>query len=217
MTDAAWAVIRPSLPTPSWLEGRGGQPGGYCHRQMLDAIRYMVAGGISWRAMPADFPGLGPGLCLLPLLARARAGRGVPRPAAREGAGARGARGGADGGDHRRAVGEGRCDRSRRLTRLRRWPRTGHGRRGRRHPDYRLPPGPRRIAALFGMGAPRRVPPGARGRPGAAPTHPRTSAPPAYRPDGTRWPSCASEHRPAIPALGGAYMGAGGGERAGFC
>ncbi|MFE7392677.1 transposase [Streptomyces sp. NPDC057582] len=69
MTDAAWAVIRPSLPTPSWLEGRGGQPGGYCHRQMLDAIRYMVAGGISWRAMPADFPGLGPGLCLLPLLA----------------------------------------------------------------------------------------------------------------------------------------------------
>ncbi|MGW1093031.1 transposase [Streptomyces sp. NPDC002596] len=62
MTDAAWAVIRPLLPTPSWLEGRGGQPGGYCHRQMLDAIRYMVAGGISWRAMPADFPGLGPGL-----------------------------------------------------------------------------------------------------------------------------------------------------------
>ncbi|MET9888073.1 transposase [Streptomyces sp. NPDC006430] len=23
---------------------------------MLDAIRYLVAGGISWRAMPADFP-----------------------------------------------------------------------------------------------------------------------------------------------------------------
>ncbi|WP_251073023.1 transposase [Streptomyces sp. ISL-43] len=45
------------LPTPSWLEGRGGQPEDYCHRQMLDAIRYLVAGGISWRAMPADFPG----------------------------------------------------------------------------------------------------------------------------------------------------------------
>ncbi|WUO26920.1 transposase [Streptomyces sp. NBC_00286] len=41
---------------PSWLHGRGGQPQGYCHRQMLDAIRYLVAGGISWRAMPADFP-----------------------------------------------------------------------------------------------------------------------------------------------------------------
>ncbi|WP_237538258.1 transposase [Streptomyces sp. SID486] len=23
---------------------------------MLDAIRYLVAGGISWRAMPTDFP-----------------------------------------------------------------------------------------------------------------------------------------------------------------
>ncbi|MFF4753352.1 transposase [Streptomyces sp. NPDC002514] len=40
----------------AWLKGRGGQPEGYCHRQLLDAIRYLVAGGISWRAMPADFP-----------------------------------------------------------------------------------------------------------------------------------------------------------------
>lgn len=56
MTDAEWVAVRPLLPTPSWLEGRGGQPEGYCHRQMLDAIRYLVAGGISWRAMPADFP-----------------------------------------------------------------------------------------------------------------------------------------------------------------
>ncbi|WP_247197168.1 transposase [Streptomyces sp. GESEQ-35] len=37
------------------LQGRGGRPEGYCHRQMLDAIRYLVAGGISWRAMPVDF------------------------------------------------------------------------------------------------------------------------------------------------------------------
>ncbi|MGW1092841.1 IS5 family transposase [Streptomyces sp. NPDC002596] len=56
MSDAEWAVVRPLLPTPVWLEGRGGQPEGYCHRQMLDAIRYLVAGGISWRSMPADFP-----------------------------------------------------------------------------------------------------------------------------------------------------------------
>ncbi|MFE0517010.1 transposase [Streptomyces sp. NPDC058964] len=41
---------------PAWLQGRGGQPEGYCHRQLLDAIRYLVAGGSSWRAMPADFP-----------------------------------------------------------------------------------------------------------------------------------------------------------------
>jgi transposase len=56
MSDAEWAVVRASLPVPGWLEGRGGQPEGYCHRQMLDAIRYLVAGGITWRAMPVDFP-----------------------------------------------------------------------------------------------------------------------------------------------------------------
>jgi hypothetical protein len=36
MTDAEWAVVRASLPVPGWLEGRGGQPEGYCHRQMID-------------------------------------------------------------------------------------------------------------------------------------------------------------------------------------
>ncbi|WP_225840632.1 IS5 family transposase [Streptomyces sp. NK08204] len=56
MTDAEWAEVRASLPVPPWLEGRGGRPEGYCHRQMVDAVRYLVAGGITWRAMPADFP-----------------------------------------------------------------------------------------------------------------------------------------------------------------
>ncbi|GGQ35351.1 hypothetical protein GCM10010279_50260 [Streptomyces mutabilis] len=26
MTDAEWAAIRPLLPVPAWLPGRGGQP-----------------------------------------------------------------------------------------------------------------------------------------------------------------------------------------------
>jgi transposase len=56
MTDAEWVEVRPLLPVPAWLEGRGGRPEGYCHRQIIDAIRYLVAGGITWRAMPADFP-----------------------------------------------------------------------------------------------------------------------------------------------------------------
>lgn len=56
MTDAEWAEVRGLLPVPGWLEGRGGQPESYCHRQMIDAIRYLVAGGITWRAMPSDFP-----------------------------------------------------------------------------------------------------------------------------------------------------------------
>ncbi|WP_425824884.1 IS5 family transposase [Streptomyces fractus] len=41
---------------PGWLEGRGGRPEGYCHRIMLDAVFYVVDGGIKWRAVPADFP-----------------------------------------------------------------------------------------------------------------------------------------------------------------
>ncbi|MFD8708807.1 IS5 family transposase [Kitasatospora sp. NPDC059648] len=56
MSDMEWAVVRDAMPVPGWLEGRGGQPEGYCHRQMVDAVRYLVAGGITWRAMPADFP-----------------------------------------------------------------------------------------------------------------------------------------------------------------
>ncbi|MCX4985868.1 IS5 family transposase [Streptomyces sp. NBC_00572] len=57
--DAEWVAVRPLLPVPAWFQGRGGRSGGYCHRQVLDAIRYLVAGGISWRAMPADFPDWG--------------------------------------------------------------------------------------------------------------------------------------------------------------
>jgi transposase len=56
MTDAEWAVVRPLLPVPGWLRGRGGQPEAYCHRAILDAVRYLVDNGIKWRAMPADFP-----------------------------------------------------------------------------------------------------------------------------------------------------------------
>ncbi|MCX4909599.1 IS5 family transposase [Streptomyces sp. NBC_00878] len=56
MTDAEWAAVRPLLPVPGWMRGRGGRPEAYCHRAALDAIRYLVDNGIKWRAMPADFP-----------------------------------------------------------------------------------------------------------------------------------------------------------------
>ncbi|MFF4483849.1 transposase [Streptomyces sp. NPDC021218] len=56
MTDVEWAEVRPLLPTPGWMRGRGGRPEGYCHRAVLDAIRYLVDNGVKWRAMPADFP-----------------------------------------------------------------------------------------------------------------------------------------------------------------
>ncbi|MGW2788160.1 IS5 family transposase [Streptomyces populi] len=56
MSDAEWVAVRPLLPVPGWLEGRGGQPEAYCHRAMLDAIRCLVDNGTKWRAIPADFP-----------------------------------------------------------------------------------------------------------------------------------------------------------------
>jgi transposase len=56
MTDQEWAEVRDLLPVPPWMEGRGGRPEGYCHRQMIDAIRYLVDNGIKWAAMPCDFP-----------------------------------------------------------------------------------------------------------------------------------------------------------------
>ncbi|WP_344323752.1 IS5 family transposase [Streptomyces macrosporus] len=55
MSDAEWALVRDLLPVPGWLAGRGGRPEGYCHRQMIDAVRYLVDNGIKWRAMPCDF------------------------------------------------------------------------------------------------------------------------------------------------------------------
>ncbi|MFE4960679.1 IS5 family transposase [Streptomyces sp. NPDC056653] len=56
MTDAEWAVVRDTLPVPAWLEGRGGQPEGYCHRQMIDAVFYVTDNGVKWRSVPGDFP-----------------------------------------------------------------------------------------------------------------------------------------------------------------
>lgn len=54
MTDAEWETIRPLLPVPAWLEGRGGQPEGYCHRQILDAVRYLLDNGTKETRTAAD-------------------------------------------------------------------------------------------------------------------------------------------------------------------
>ena len=56
MTDAEWARGLPLMPVPGWMRGRGGRPEAYCHRAVLDAIRYLVDNGIKWRAMLVDFP-----------------------------------------------------------------------------------------------------------------------------------------------------------------
>ncbi|MGW2721728.1 transposase [Streptomyces sp. NPDC001492] len=46
MSNAEWAVAKILMPVPGRLAGRGGRPEGYCHRQMIDAVRYLVDNGI---------------------------------------------------------------------------------------------------------------------------------------------------------------------------
>jgi transposase len=56
MTDAQWQQIEPLLPPPGNTAGRGGRPEKHDRRRVLDAIFYVVRGGIAWAALPAEFP-----------------------------------------------------------------------------------------------------------------------------------------------------------------
>ncbi|MDV9168596.1 transposase [Streptomyces sp. W16] len=55
MTDGEWAEVRSAMPVPAWLLKRGGRPEAHCHREMLDAVRYLVDNGVKWMAVPVDF------------------------------------------------------------------------------------------------------------------------------------------------------------------
>ena len=52
LTDAEWAVLEPLVPPHKG----GGRPPKYTRRAILDAIRYAVRQGCTWRALPADLP-----------------------------------------------------------------------------------------------------------------------------------------------------------------
>ena len=56
LTDTEWAAIALLIPMPAWMAGRGGRPESYCHREMIDAVAYLVDNGTKWRALPIDFP-----------------------------------------------------------------------------------------------------------------------------------------------------------------
>src|SRR6187399_2855829 len=51
LTDAQWEVLEPMLPKPSKM----GRPP-TDRRRIIDAVLYIVKGGIQWRLLPHDFP-----------------------------------------------------------------------------------------------------------------------------------------------------------------
>ena len=59
VTDAEWAILEPLLPAPGSTAGRGGRPEKHCRRVIVDAILYIVRGGIAWRQLPVEFPPAG--------------------------------------------------------------------------------------------------------------------------------------------------------------
>jgi putative transposase len=52
LTDAEWAVLGPLLPPRS----RVGRPPAWPMREILDAIFYVLRGGVPWRLLPPCFP-----------------------------------------------------------------------------------------------------------------------------------------------------------------
>ncbi len=52
LTDAQWHRIEPHVPKPR----SGGRPASVSRREIVNAIFYVVREGITWRALPHDFP-----------------------------------------------------------------------------------------------------------------------------------------------------------------
>src|SRR5215213_11791642 len=52
LTDAQWARLEPLLPGVR----PGGRPRAHLTRDVIDALRYVLRGGIAWRALPHDYP-----------------------------------------------------------------------------------------------------------------------------------------------------------------
>src|SRR5215204_4341243 len=52
LTDAQWAIREPLVPPPQ----PGGRPPAHARREPINALPYVLRGGIAWRAMPHDLP-----------------------------------------------------------------------------------------------------------------------------------------------------------------
>lgn len=54
LTDSEWEIVRAIIPE-THMAGRG-RPCTHTKREILDAILYIVRGGIPWRMVPNDMP-----------------------------------------------------------------------------------------------------------------------------------------------------------------
>jgi putative transposase len=52
LTDAQWIRLEPLLPPVR----PGGRPRAHPLREVIDALCYVLRGGIAWRALPHDYP-----------------------------------------------------------------------------------------------------------------------------------------------------------------
>ncbi len=52
LSDAQWTRLEPLLPSVL----PGGRPRTRPLREVIDALRYVLRGGIAWRALPHDYP-----------------------------------------------------------------------------------------------------------------------------------------------------------------
>jgi putative transposase len=52
LTDGEWQVLQPLIPGVR----PGGRPRAHADRELIDAMLYVLRGGIAWRALPHEYP-----------------------------------------------------------------------------------------------------------------------------------------------------------------
>jgi transposase len=52
LTDAQWALLEPLVPAPK----PGGRPAKHPRREIVNAMLYVLRGGIAWRLLPHEYP-----------------------------------------------------------------------------------------------------------------------------------------------------------------
>jgi transposase len=52
LTDAQWTILEPLVPAVR----PGGRPAKHARREIVDAMLYVLRGGISWRSLPHEYP-----------------------------------------------------------------------------------------------------------------------------------------------------------------